>query len=68
MLAVDSVLRGMVEVELPRFENIVVGLVRVSHPGIVGEVGLNVLVGRGSELDHWVLPINLVAFGCRTDV
>jgi hypothetical protein len=68
MLAVDGMLGRMVEVELPRFENIVVGLVRVSDPGIVGEEGLDVFVGRGSELDHWVLPINLVAFGCRTDV
>ena len=54
--------------KLLRFEDVVVCLVREPDPGIVRIMGFEILVVRGSKLHDWILPINLISFGWRTDV
>lgn len=54
--------------KLCRFEDVVIGLIREPDPGIVGKKGLDVLERRGSEQEDWILPIDLISLGWRTDV
>lgn len=60
---IDSVLRRLMEMELCRFEDVVVCLVRKPNPRIVVNAGLDVLIVRASELHDWILPIDLISFG-----
>lgn len=54
--------------ELCGFEDVVVCFIREPYPGVVGEIGLDVLIVRGSELQDRILPINQISLGWWTDV
>ena len=60
--------RRLVEMKLLRFEDVVISLVRKPDPGIVINMGLEILVMRGSELHDWILPIDMISFSWRTDL
>lgn len=58
--------RRIVEMELPGLEEVIVGLVGESDPGIVSVHGLDILCSGCSEGECRVLPIDLIALRWRT--